>query len=171
MPVKIEIVEGDITEAKAEAIVNAANNHLWMGAGVAGAIKRNGGVEIEEEAMAKGPIEVGQAVESTAGRLPYKYIIHAAGMGQDLRTDEKKVYEVTCNSLLLADRLGLKSLAFPSIGTGVGGFPVDKCAEKMIGAVKDVESQLKSLERVIFVLFGNPAYEAFASELNKYDNK
>lgn len=171
MPVKIEIVEGDITEAKAEAIVNAANNHLWMGAGVAGAIKRNGGVEIEEEAMAKGPIEVGQAVESTAGRLPYKYIIHAAGMGQDLRTDEKKVYEVTCNSLLLADRLGLKSLAFPSIGTGVGGFPVDKCAEKMIGAVKDVESQLKSLERVVFVLFGNSAYEAFASELNKYDKK
>lgn len=171
MPVKIEIVEGDITEANAEAIVNAANNHLWMGAGVAGAIKRKGGVEIEEEAMAKGPIEVGQAVESTAGRLPYKYIIHAAGMGQDLRTDEKKVYEVTCNSLLLADRLGLKSLAFPSIGTGVGGFPVDKCAEKMIGAVKDVERELKSLERVVFILFGNSAYEAFASELNKYNKK
>ncbi|MEW5924981.1 MAG: macro domain-containing protein, partial [Candidatus Zixiibacteriota bacterium] len=171
MPIKIEVVEGDITEAKAEAIVNAANNHLWMGSGVAGAIKRKGGVEIEEDAMSKGPIEVGQAVESTAGRLPYKYVIHAAGMGQDLRTNEKIVYEVTRNSLLLADKLGLKSLAFPSIGTGVGGFPLDKCAKKMIGAVKDTEKEFKSLERVVFVLFGNSAYEAFASELNKYNKK
>ncbi|PKK82236.1 MAG: Appr-1-p processing protein [candidate division Zixibacteria bacterium HGW-Zixibacteria-1] len=171
MAIKIEVVEGDITEADTEAIVNAANNHLWMGSGVAGAIKRKGGSEIEKDAMSKGPIEVGQAVESTAGKLPYKYIIHAAGMGQDLRTNENIVYEVTRNSLLLADRLGLKSIAFPSIGTGVGGFPLDKCAEKMIGAVKDLEPQFKSLERVVFVLFGISAYEAFASELNKYDKK
>lgn len=167
MAIKIEVVEGDITEADTEAIVNAANNHLWMGSGVAGAIKRKGGAEIEKDAMSKGPIEVGQAVESVAGKLPYKYIIHAAGMGQDLRTDEKIVYEVTRNSLLLADRLGLKSVAFPSIGTGVGGFPVEKCAKKMIGAVKDLEKSFKSLERVVFVLFGASAYEVFRAQLEK----
>jgi len=171
MGLRIVIAQGDITEADTEAIVNAANNHLWMGSGVAGAIKRKGGIEIEQDAMSKGPIEVGQAVESTAGRLPYKYVIHAAGMGQDLRTDEKIVYQVTRNSLLLADRLKLKSIAFPSIGTGVGGFPVEKCAEKMIGAVKDLEQSFNSLERVVFVLFGASAYQAFLEVLNRYDKK
>ncbi len=171
MGIRIEVTQGDITEADTETIVNAANNHLWMGSGVAGAIKRKGGVEIEQEAMSKGPIEVGQAVESTAGRLPYKYVIHAAGMGQDLRTDEKIVYDVTRNSLLLADRLKLKSIAFPSIGTGVGGFSVEKCAEKMIGAVKDLEQSFNSLERVVFVLFGPSAYQLFSAVLNGYDEK
>lgn len=79
MKTKIEILQGDITEADVEAIVNAANNHLWMGSGVAGAIKAKGGIEIEQDAMSKGPIDVGEAVESTAGKLPYKYIIHPPG--------------------------------------------------------------------------------------------
>ncbi len=161
MPVKIAIVQGDITEADSEAIANAANNHLWMGSGVAGAIKRKGGIEIEKDAMSKGPIKVGQAVESTAGRLPYKYIIHAAGMGQDLQTDENIVYEVTKNSLLLADKLKLKSIAFPAIGTGVGGLSIETCAEKMIKAVHDISDKFQSLEQVQFVLFDKEAYEAF----------
>jgi len=166
MAIKIEVRQGDITEADTEAIVNAANNHLWMGSGVAGAIKRKGGIEIEEDAVSKGPIEIGQAVESIAGRLPYKYVIHAAGMGQDLRTNEQIVYETTKNSLLLADSLGVESIAFPAIGTGVGGFPLDLCAEKMIGAAKDLADQLKTLKRVVFIMFDKAAFDAFNAELN-----
>jgi O-acetyl-ADP-ribose deacetylase (regulator of RNase III) len=167
MPIKIEVKQGDITQADTEAIVNAANNHLWMGSGVAGAIKSKGGIEIEKDAMSKGPIEVGQAVESIAGKLPYKYIIHAAGMGQDLRTDEHIVYEVTKNSLLLADRLGLKSIAFPAIGTGVGGFSVERCAETMLTATRELSDNFKSLERVVFVLYDAASFKAFDSALNK----
>ena len=167
MPVEIEVRQGDITEADTEAVVNAANNHLWMGSGVAGAIKRKGGDEIEKDAMAKGPIEVGEAVESTAGRLPFKYVIHAAGMGQDLRTDEDIVYRVTKNSILLADRLGLKSLAFPAIGTGVGGFPLNVCARVMIRAAKELSNELKSIERIQFVLFDDEGYKAFSAEFEK----
>jgi O-acetyl-ADP-ribose deacetylase (regulator of RNase III) len=165
MRIKIEVRQGDITEADAETIVNAANNHLWMGSGVAGAIKRKGGIEIEKDAVAKGPINVGEAVASTAGKLPYKYIIHAAGMGQDLRTNEQIVHKVTENSLLLADSLGIKSIAFPAIGTGVGGFPVELCAQKMISATRDLADRLSSIETVVFVLFDKTSYNAFDSEL------
>jgi len=165
MSIAIEVKQGDITQSKTEAIVNAANNHLWMGSGVAGAIKRAGGEEIEKEAVSKGPIEVGQAVETTAGRLPYRYIIHAAGMGQDLRTNERIVHEVTKNCILLADRLKLKSISFPAIGTGVGGFPLDKCAEIMIDAVKSLETELSSLQTVEFILFDNDSFNAFKTVL------
>jgi O-acetyl-ADP-ribose deacetylase (regulator of RNase III) len=174
MAVKVTAAQGDITEADTEAIVNAANNHLWMGSGVAGAIKSRGGAEIEKDAMAKGPIEVGQAVASIAGKLRYKYIIHAAGMGQDLRTDEDIIYEVTKNSLLLADSLRLKSLAFPALGAGVGGLSAPACAKAMIKAVREIEDKLQSpgkgpgldrLERVVFVLFDKETYRAFSEQL------
>lgn len=169
MIVEIEIIRGDITAVDCEAIVNAANNHLWMGSGVAGAIKRKGGEVIEKEAMAQGPIAVGQAVATGAGKLPYKYIIHAAGMGQDLRTDFETVYKVTRNSLLLADRLGIGSVAFPAIGTGVGGLEATACAEAMIKAVKETSEELKSLARVAFVLFDREAFQAFRAEAELQD--
>ena len=127
--VKIEIIEGDITTVSADALVNAANNHLWMGAGVAGAIKKAGGREIEEEAVKKGPIPVGEVVVTGAGRLPVKYIIHAAVMGQDLQTGAEIIEQATRNSLRKADELGLKSIAFPALGTGVGGFSLEECAD------------------------------------------
>jgi O-acetyl-ADP-ribose deacetylase (regulator of RNase III) len=165
MGIKMEVRQGDITEADTESIVNAANNHLWMGSGVAGAIKRKGGVEIEKDAVAKGPIKVGEAVESTAGKLSYKYVIHAAGMGQDLRTNEHIVYEVTKNSLLLADRLKLKSIAFPAIGTGVGGLPLELCADRMIDATMALSGKLKSVERVVFILFDKAGFDAFKAAL------
>lgn len=165
MSLKIEIIQGDITAAQCEAIVNAANSHLWMGSGVAGAIKRKGGEEIEREAMAQGPVKVGEAVATSAGRLPFKYIIHAASMGQDLRTDKDIVYRVTVNSLLLADHLGLKSLAFPAIGTGVGGLSLSECADAMFGAVHDCAVKVTILEKVAFVLFDREAYLAFSSRL------
>ena len=167
MPVKIEVVQGDITEADTEAIVNAANNYLWMGSGVAGAIKAKGGREIEKDAMSRGPIAVGEAVASTAGKLPYKYVIHAAGMGQDLRTDENIVFRVTRNAILLAEKLKLKSIAFPAIGTGVGGLAIDECAEVMLKAVDDLKDKFKSLELVLFVLFDKSGYETFRG---KYKN-
>jgi O-acetyl-ADP-ribose deacetylase (regulator of RNase III) len=169
MKIEIEIIQGDITSTICEAIVNAANNHLWMGSGVAGAIKRKGGEVIEKEAMAQGPIAVGQAVATGAGKLPYKFIIHAAGMGQDLRTDVETVYKVTRNSLLLADRLGIGSVAFPAIGTGVGGLAAAACAEAMIKAVKETSEELKSLARVAFVLFDREAFQAFRAEAELHD--
>lgn len=161
MPLKVEIIQGDITEADTEAIVNAANNHLWMGSGVAGAIKRKGGDEIEQDAVAKGPIPVGEAVASTAGKLPYKCIIHAAGMGQDLKTNKDIVYKTTKSSLLLADKLKLKSVAFPAIGTGVGGLAIDDCAQVMLNAVNDLREEFESLELVQFVLFDKLGYGVF----------
>jgi O-acetyl-ADP-ribose deacetylase (regulator of RNase III) len=160
---EIEVIQGDITEQETDAIVNAANNHLWMGSGVAGAIKRKGGEIIEKEAVRLGPIEVGEAVSTTAGNLKARYIIHAAGMGQDLATSEELVKKTTISSLKVADRLKLKSIAFPAIGTGVGGLGLDKCAEMMLAAV--TEYQAVSLEKAVFVLFDSTAKQVFNSAL------
>ena len=124
----LEVVEGDIAAMAVDAVANAANNHLWMGAGVAGAIKRAGGEEIEREAIAHGPIEVGDAVATGAGRLPARWVIHAAVMGQDLATNGDAIRRATRRTLELADELGAESLALPAFGTGVGGFPLDECA-------------------------------------------
>src|SRR5438105_11752277 len=125
-PVEPEVVEGDITKLDVDAIANAANDQLWMGAGVAGAIKREGGEEIEREAVAKGPIPVGTAVATGAGRLAARYVIHGAVMGQDLRTSAELVDRTTRSCLELADELGCESLALPAFGSGVGGFPLDE---------------------------------------------
>ncbi len=161
----IKIVQGDITESSADAIVNAANNHLWMGAGVAGAIKRKGGDIIEKEAVSKGPIPVGEAVATNAGSLANKYVIHAAVMGQDLVTDEGKIAAATKNALLRAEELNLESIDFPALGTGVGGFPVEDAARIMIDAAKDFLAGSKSVIQVGFVLFDKGSYQAFSAEL------
>src|SRR6266508_6613646 len=130
--VKLEVVEGDITALEIDAIANAANNHLWMGAGVAGAIKRAGGEEIEREAVAKGPIEVGDAVATGAGHLQARWVIHAAVMGQDLVTGADAIRRATRRTLEVSDELGAESVALPAFGTGVGGFPLDECAGIMV---------------------------------------
>ncbi len=156
---------GDITHSQAQAIVNAANNHLWMGSGVAGAIKRKGGSEIEAEAISKGPIEVGQAVTTGAGLLPQKYVIHAAAMGQDLQTDAGKIRQATRNSLLRAEELGLESVDFPALGTGVGGFPPDEAAEVMLSEAKKFLAKSKSLKKIGFILFDNETFQAFRAAL------
>jgi len=158
----LEVVEGDITQADTDAIVNAANNHLWMGAGVAGAIRRAGGPDVEREAVAKGPIPVGSAVETSAGNLPHRYVIHGAVMGQDLETDRFLIAQTTQSCLELADRLGLESVALPAFGTGVGGFPLDECAGIMVEEVVRFAAHAKSLRRVALVLFGDAAFRAFA---------
>ena len=162
---EIEVTKGDITEAATEAIVNAANNHLWMGAGVAGAVKRKGGIEIEQEAVSKGPIKVGDAVLTGAGKLKAKHVIHAAGMGQDLRTNAQRVREATFSSLQLAEAHRITSISFPAIGTGVGGFPIDQCAEIMGREVAEFLQKSKYLQKVIFVLFDERTADAFRSAL------
>ena len=158
---QLEVVECDIASLEVDAVGNAANDHLWMGAGVAGALKRAGGDEIEREAMARGPIPLGTAVATTAGHLPARHVVHGAVMGQDLRTDAGLVARTTLACLAVADELGCRSLALPAFGTGVGGFPLDECARVMVGAVRDFEPQ--SLERVVFAVFGGDAYDAFAA--------
>lgn len=157
MSTEIEIVKGDISSIEADALVNAANNHLWMGAGVAGALKRAGGQKIEDEAVKKGPIPVGDVVETTAGDLKAQYVIHAAVMGQDLRTDETKIRSATRKALKLAEDLGLKTIAFPALGTGVGGFSLEECAQVMLEEVSQYPGSLK----VIFVLYSEESYQIF----------
>jgi O-acetyl-ADP-ribose deacetylase len=160
---RLEVVDGDIAALEVDAIANAANNALWMGAGVAGAIKRAGGEEIEREAVAQGPVEVGAAVATGAGRLPAKHVIHGAVMGQDLRTDEELLGRTTRSCLELADELGCRSLALPAFGTGVGGFPLEDCARIMVAEARAHEPT--SLERVVFAVFGEEARRAFEAEL------
>jgi O-acetyl-ADP-ribose deacetylase (regulator of RNase III) len=156
---EIEVIEGDITALEVDAIANAANNRLWMGSGVAGAIKRAGGEEIEREAVALGPIEVGEAVATGAGRLASRWIVHGAVMGQDLRTDAELVRRTTESCLRVADELGAGSLALPAFGTGVGGFPLGECARIMVDAARAFEPS--SLGRVVFAVFGEEAKDAF----------
>lgn len=162
---RIEVQEGDITSLAADAIVNAANNHLWMGAGVAGAIKRRGGAGIEKEAVAKGPVTVGQAVATTAGMLQARYVIHGAVMGQDLRTDARLIAETTRNALKLAAELECASIALPAFGTGVGGFPLAESAEIMLREVIEHLRLQTSLQRVIFALYGRQAADVFRQAL------
>ena len=161
---RLEVREGDIATVEADAVANAANDRLWMGAGVAGALKRAGGEEIEREAMAQAPIDIGSAVATTAGRLPARWVIHGAVMGQDLRTDGDLVRRTTRSCLELADELGCRSLALPAFGTGIGGFALAECARVMVEDARRFESQ--SLELVIFAVFGSDAYEAFSSALS-----
>jgi O-acetyl-ADP-ribose deacetylase len=161
--VEVEVVEGDIAELDVDAVANAANNELWMGAGVAGAIKRAGGREIEAEAVAQGPIEVGEAVVTTGGSLRARNVIHGAVMGQDLRTNADLLHKTTRRVLELADEVGARSLALPAFGTGVGGFPLEECAAIMVAEVLSYESQ--NLERVVFAVFGTEAEEVFRAAL------
>jgi O-acetyl-ADP-ribose deacetylase (regulator of RNase III) len=172
---QVEFRQGDITsQPDVDAIVNAANTELILGSGVAGAIRRKGGDIIDEEGHAKGPIKLGEAAYTTAGRLPNKYVIHAAAMGY--RLDDAKVPKragslssaeiirnCTLNSLRIADELGCASIAFPALATGVAAFPVDECAEVMTTAVRDYSRQhpATKLVRVVFVLFGQADYDVF----------
>jgi O-acetyl-ADP-ribose deacetylase len=164
---RLEVVDGDITALDVDAIANAANNQLWMGAGVAGAIKRAGGVGIEREAVAKGPIAVGDAVATGGGQLNAKHVIHGAVMGQDLQTNADLVRRTTRRCLEVADGLGARSLALPAFGTGVARFPVAECAGIMVDEASRFEAE--SLERVVFAVFGREARDAFDRALTRDD--
>jgi len=163
MALELEVVEGDIAALAVDAVANAANDHLWMGAGVAGALKRAGGEEIEREAVGLGPIAIGDAVATGAGRLPARWVIHAAVMGQDLRTSAEAIASATRRTLEVADELGAASLALPAFGTGVGGFPLDQCAQIMVGETQAFVP--RNLRRAVFAVYGAPAVEAFRAAL------
>jgi O-acetyl-ADP-ribose deacetylase (regulator of RNase III) len=136
-----------------------------MGGGVAGAIKRRGGEEIEREALGLGPVRVGGAVATGGGRLPARYVIHAVTMGQDLVTSEPSIGAATQSALRLADELGLRSLALPALGTGVGGFPLDRAAAAMAREIAAYLSAGGRLTDILVVLYDDPAYAAFRTAL------
>lgn len=180
---KIELRKGDITsQPDIDAIVNAANTELWLGSGVAGAISARGGPEIEREAVAQGPIALGEAVRTTAGNLPNKFVIHAAAMGYrdadrsvpkraGSASSETIIRNATTNSISIADDADCNSIAFPALATGVGGFPVDECARVMIKAAQDYADQhpQSKVGRVIFVLFSASDFQIFERELTKIE--
>ena len=163
----IKVVEADITTLEVDAIVNAANNHFWMGGGVAGAIKRKGGAEIEAEAVQQGPAPVGESVVTGAGSLPARHVIHAAVMGQDLQTDADNIRRATQTALERAKELGVETVAFPALGTGVGGFPVAEAARIMIGEARSHLAADTCVGQITFALFGREAYDAFKRELDR----
>jgi O-acetyl-ADP-ribose deacetylase (regulator of RNase III) len=163
----IKIILGDISEQTSEAVVNAANNHLWMGGGVAGALKRKGGEIIEQAAMAKGPVQVGDAVVTKGGKLKTKYVIHAAVMGQDLITDEDKIRMATQTCLKRADELKIESIALPALGTGVGGFSKEKCAQIMMKVILNYINEKGFIKIFNLVLFDQSTFTTFVREFRK----
>jgi len=167
---RIKLFQGDITALEVDAIVNAANNRFWMGGGVAGAIKRKGGSIIESESVAQGPKPIGEVVVTGAGNLPAKYVIHAAVMGQDLVTDAEMIGKATLNTLKKAEELGVSSLAFPALGTGVGRFPLKECAKIMLGKAVDFLRKGKDikLKLIIFALYDKEAFQAFEEGMGKF---
>ncbi len=166
---EIKIIHGDITELKVDAIVNAANNQLIMGGGVAGAIKRKGGKIIEQEARAVAPIETGQARVTTAGNLPAKYVIHAATMAMDFKTDETKIRKSCASCLKIAGKLKIASIAFPALGCGVGNFSYLACAKIMAQEVfRYLREKPLHLREIIFCLYTKQAHEIFNKTLFRY---
>jgi O-acetyl-ADP-ribose deacetylase (regulator of RNase III) len=158
---RVEIREGDLTEMDVDAIVNAANTDLLLGSGVAGAIRTKGGPEIQRECDRHGPVPLGGAALTGAGRLRARHVIHAAGMAVGGSVDEASLRACTTRALELAAEHDLRSIAFPAIGTGVGGFSVQRCAEVMLEEVHRFLERPGSLEEVHFVLYGEPAYRVF----------
>lgn len=155
----IEFVKGDITEQDVDAIVNAANTSLWLGSGVAGAIRMKGGPAIQQECDRIGPIPLGEAAITGGGRLKARYVIHAAAMDLGGGVSAESCRAATLHSLERAEEKGLRIIAFPAIGTGVGGLDLAECAGTMLEAVRGF--QPKSLARVVFVLFDAHALEVF----------
>ena len=163
---KIVIQKGDLTDFDGDAIVNAANTELVLGSGVAGAIREKGGYQIQSECNKTGSIPLGQATITPAGDLKIKYVIHAAGMHLGKRVETQSLKKCTINSLKVADKYKIKTLAFPAIGTGFGGYPLDKCAEIMISVVCDyLKSQNSQIVKVYFILFDDDAFNSFKSRL------
>ncbi len=161
MTAKIHFLKGDITDLAVDAIVNAANTDLLLGAGVAGAIRRKGGPRIEEDCDRAGPIALGEAAVTTGGALKAHYVIHAASMRLGGRTTADSLRLSTHNTLMRVEEKGFKSIAFPAVGTGVAGFPIEECAEIMIGEVLKHLKSRSSLEKVYFVLFDDAALKVF----------
>jgi O-acetyl-ADP-ribose deacetylase (regulator of RNase III) len=164
----VAVERGDITVQDVDAIVNAANTNLTMTTGVAAAIKRKGGVLIEEEAVRQGPIEIGEVVLTPGGNLPATHVLHAAAMGPDLKMDPEAIARTMRAVLALADKHRLTSIALPALGTGAGQVTPAAAAEAMLGTVlPHLKAQKTTLKRVIFVLFQDEALRAFTDTLKR----
>ena len=168
--VEISVVKGDIAKIDTEAIVNAANNEFRMGGGVAGAIKRAGGKIIEEEAMEKGPVGVGEAIITSAGSLRAKYVVHAATMKMDFKTNEEIIRKAAYSSLLCAQENKITSLAFCALGCGVGRFSFEAASKIMAQEVFRYIWQIKepTLEKIVFVLNSDEAFGVFEKNVIGY---
>ncbi len=162
---EIELIQGDITESDTDAIVNAANAQLILGAGVAGAIRTKGGPSIQEECNAIGHCPVGGAVITGGGNLKARHVIHAVGPRQGEGDEEEKLKNATLNSLKVADENHLKSITFPAISTGIYGFPLDACARIMLTTAKRYLSGTTKIEHVVFALFDDKSFNAFEDQL------
>lgn len=158
---KLKLVEGNIAALKVDAIVNAANKSLILGGGVAGAIRNFGGPSIQEECNAIGPIEVGEAVITGGGNLNADYVIHAVGPVYGEGDEDIKLANATLNSLKIAQKKKIKSIAFPAISTGIFHFPIKRCAEIMIKVTMDFLRENKDPQEIILCLYGERAYSIF----------
>ncbi|MBX5488627.1 MAG: macro domain-containing protein [Mycolicibacterium hassiacum] len=162
---ELEVRETDITKLEVDAIANAANTRLRHAGGVAAAIVRAGGPEVQRESDAKAPIGLGEAVETTAGAMPARYVIHAATMELGGPTSAEIIDRATRSTLARADALGCRSLGLVAFGTGVGGFPLDEAARIMVRAVR--EHQPQSLRKVVFAVHGQAAEQAFRTAVEQ----
>jgi O-acetyl-ADP-ribose deacetylase (regulator of RNase III) len=159
---KVEVLQADVTKLEVDAIANAANTQLKHGGGVAGAIARAGGPDVQRESDERAPIGLGDAVETTAGEMPARWVIHAATMELGGPTSAEIIERATKATLAKAEELGCRSLALVAFGTGVGGFPLEEAARMMVGAACDHEG---SLERIVFAVHGDDAERAFSEAL------
>ncbi|HEX9652678.1 MAG TPA: macro domain-containing protein [bacterium] len=161
----IELLEGDITEQATDAIVNAANSALILGAGVAGAIRKKGGPAVQEECNKIGGCPVGGAVITMGGNLKARHVIHAVGPRMGDGDEDEKLRNATLNSLKVADQNHLKSIAFPAISTGIFGFPLERCAQIMLAEAIGYLKAQTGLEKIVFCLFGQEAFQVFEETL------
>lgn len=166
----IELMQGDITDLDADAIVNAANEHLVLGGGVAGAIRRRGGPAIQEECNRIGSTFVGGAVITTGGNLKARHVIHAVGPRNGEGNEDEKLENATRNSLKRADENHLRSIAFPAISTGIFGFRVDRCAAIMLRVTLEYLRGETGIERVIFCLYDAGTLRVFENTLKNLTN-
>ena len=166
---KIVLMQGDLTEMDVDAIVNAANNDLQLGGGVAGAIRRKGGDAIQRECDAIGSVPVGGAAITTAGNLPARFVIHAASMQLGGETTARALQSSTGHSLRIAAKKNLRSIAFPAVGAGIARFPVAECARIMLGEAAAHLKAPTSLEKIYFVLFDARALAAFENVFREMD--
>jgi len=165
--VQIEVMEADITEQQVDAIVNAANNDLILGGGVAGAIARKGGPSIQEECNRHGPIRVGEAAITGAGNLPARYVIHAASMRLGGKATAESIRSSVRHALQLAEQHGVRSIALPAVGMGIAGFPLNEGARLMMETLKAHIDNGTGLQLVRFCLFGQEAVQAFENALRE----
>ena len=163
---EIILKQGDITDMDVDAIVNAANAQLILGGGVAGAIRRRGGSQIQEECNKIGSTFVGGAVITNGGNLKAKHVIHAVGPRMGEGEEDNKLKNATLNSLKIMDQYGLNTIAFPAISTGIFGFPIERCAKIMINNVKEYLMGKTTIKIVYFVLFSQADYEVFENALS-----